>query len=260
MSTKTQFIIFDSNGNTLIKSPDLRESEESFNFQGIVSILGPIPKRESSYIFTLNIRNFRVDVCYAFSRYFVSIVPSNIPTTNLNCNSIYSYAAAQFFDSFMKTNQVNDGKLYEQFSEYIPGDPIKATFSIVNSLLQPNIEYVSFITRGNRVVLSLGAPSEEPETFIFSWIAATTTVNSITGAIGYKKVDDYPSIATFVMDDCFKVIVYFKGDATSISCLNFVTSLSEVSKNLIGMFKKEDRHKPRMPDKPQGPRRHFNRV
>ena len=260
---KTQFIVFDSKGATLLRVPDLKGGDDAFSFQGILSVIGSIPKPEKTYIFTLNIRNFRVDVCCYRNRFVLSVIPQHVKTNLANCNSIFVLNASLFLDSFLQRNLSEDSnqqQVFKLFSELLPANPLQTTEQCLQTLLPPNIEYVSLITFGNRVLWSGGAPSESPDKFVFSWIAALGAVDSIEETIRYAKLPNNPNIAVFQLNDSLKIVAYFKGEASSLACVNYLATLEDFTTKLSQCFKKDEPLKPHLPDQPSGRQRAFKRV
>ncbi|EAY10160.1 hypothetical protein TVAG_088750 [Trichomonas vaginalis G3] len=257
--------IYDSSGNKLVQYPDSPlKDDESLNFQGVLSIIGPITKQDQTFLFTLTMGKHYVDVFYGFNRYVISVVPDNTISEIKNCNSFYAITAGCFFNDYIIRNSTNDqqkASIYDSFIELIPTNPLNSINSLINSLLSNEIEYVAFVTRGNRVIHSIGKPSEEPEDFIFSWCAALGAVDSL-GEEQSARVDGYSKIFAFRMYDCINTICYTRHDVSLPIINQFADSANKVKTGISNLFQKTERFSPKLPDQPSsgGGRTHFQRF
>lgn len=246
-------VVFDSKGNALVKYPNTTNKEdEDVNFQGVLSIIGPISKIDKTYLFTLTIGKHNVDVSYGFGYYVLAIIDDLTKSELKSCNSLFAYTAGNYFNKFYN-EKIQNGEMpaniYESFLQLIPNDPLNSIQESLQSLLSNEIEYISFLTRGNRVLHSVGKPSEEPEQFIFSWSAALNAIDEI-GEENYSKVEGYSKVSVFRFSNSINAVCYTRHDSTIQFMTGFLDTLHKLFTNWEGLFHVTEKFVPKQPDKP----------
>ena len=226
--------------------------DEEANFRGVLSILEPICQAENEYLFTMKLGLFHIDVYYASERYVLSIIPGTTKANMLGFNPIFAWAAGLCFASMLSGRDGNGDvspQMLDAFEAMMPQDPLNAVAEVINKLMIPGVNYVSFIAQGHRVFLSLGETKMNPEDFIVAWCAALEAADGLQDN-PWVIVEEFENIAVTQFVPCMTVVVFFEESAVKSRVEFFVSEIQKAKQRLVEIFQTEEK-RPQMPQAPK---------
>ena len=141
-----RLIVFSRDGRLLVDATSGNMNvDENDNFKSVLSILEPISSSESTFIYTINLGQYNIDISFDCGLYVFSITSSKIKSSLLSYNPIFSYSALLFFNDLISDLPSRDAipnELIATFKSSIPFDPLPKIQKEMESLLIDSINYI----------------------------------------------------------------------------------------------------------------------
>ncbi|OHS95692.1 hypothetical protein TRFO_10324 [Tritrichomonas foetus] len=228
-------------------------SDEDANFKGVLSILEPIASTEPTFLFSMRLGSFIIDVSFDCGIYVFSIISAKLKSNLQSYNPFFSYTALLVFNNLISdlpNRHIVPKEIIDKFRSLIPSDPLIQISKILEELLIDSINYIAFVAQGHRVVLSLGETKIAPDKFIFEWCAALEASGGISSSNDCVVVPDHQSIAVSQFYPCLKTILFFADNATNDRMQLYLSEVAKAKVALQNLFKEKEL-KPQMPQKPK---------
>lgn len=229
------------------------QSDDEINFSRVLTILEPIASNDSSFLFTMRIGPYQIDVAFSFDTYAFSIINATQKSDTSNINSIFSQILVDEARELISFNKQDiKSFLSNQLQQEIPINYIERITNILNKFIFRGVNYVAFIAQNHRIVYTLGETKLPPDEFIFAWCAALEQCNNFSEENSYIQVQNQ-SIIIVPIYPSLKAIVFFDNSFNETLISSFISTAGLIKQDLKQIFQPEI--KVQMPKQPSTSRR-----